>query len=255
VSGLGKPLYFDLSGSPPPPRWLVDSLIERGTVNLLAGDSGTAKSFLSTHLLTALLRGEEWLGFKTHGERVLVLDNENSPRLVEKRLRMLGFANEDRERLRYFSRTGVQLGSGEWMARTMEEVNSFDPDLIVLDTVSSTTTAVVNDNDTIAHLYATVLRPLAGLDRAVLVQHHERKPSDGFKRDARNAVLGGVHWRTQADAMLSVERKGELEREGALVSFPILLTMPKSRDGETLHVSLRLCSEGGHAWFERVLDP
>lgn len=240
---LGRHLDFHMNEPPPPPEWIIEPILEQGAVTLFAGDSGAGKSLIASTMAIAILKGEPWLGHEVRQGRVLVLDNENAARLVDKRLRMLGLTDEAAKGLRYYSRLGVQLGSGTWLEQTLAEVDEFKPSLVILDTASSTTTATANDGDSVARLYATVLRPLAGFDSAVLLQHHERKPQQGAPRDARNAVLGSVHWRTQADTMLSIERKSEVIRRGNIRKFAVLLTMPKNRDGETMHLPLAICSE------------
>ena len=245
-----------MAGPPPDANWIIEPIVEADSVVLFTGDSGAGKSIICASMILSIVRGEPWCGYPTTKGRVLYIDNENSARLVDKRLRMLGFTAEDVKSLRYFSRLGVQLGSGQWLERTLDEVDDFKPSLVVLDTVSSTTTATANDNDAIARLYATVLRPLASETCAVIAQHHERKPAQGIPVDGRNAALGGVHWRTQADTMMRIERKGDVVQRGNIRKFSVVVSMPKNRDGETMHLPLAICSEHEgkrtlRGWIER----
>lgn len=242
----------------------MDDLIERGCCVLLSADSGAGKSFLCMHLASCMARGEAWLGKATHGQRIMFVDNENHPRIVRKRLRMLGLDSAHEGQLRYFNRIGVQLGAGAWLERTLAEIDDFAPDLIVLDTVSSTTKAISppdggggmgGGNEAIAYLYATVLRPLAGSERAVILQHHEKKPQQGVKRDARYAVLGGMQWFGQADSMFSLQRKGDVFEDDGTKRFPVELTLVKDRDGNSFKVPIAFSSrmENGRlkGWLER----
>ena len=135
------------------------------------------------------------------------------------------------------------MGHGTWLERTMDEIDDFKPTLVIIDTVGSCTTVVANDGDSVTRLYATVLRPMASPERAVIIQHHERKPQPGAPHDSRNAALGTVHWRTQADTMLNIQRKGEVVQRGGTKKFNVFLTMPKNRDGETMNMPLAICSE------------
>jgi len=260
---LGKPLDLQLSEPDPNPSWIVDDLMERGACILFSADSGAGKSFLCMHLASCLVRGEPWLGKRTHGSRVMFIDNENHPRIVRKRLRMLGMDGHEPQ-VRYFNRLGVQLGAGAWLERTLAEIEDFKPDIIVLDTVSSTTKAITppdggggmgGGNEAIAYLYATVLRPLAGTERAVILQHHEKKPQAGVKRDARYSVLGGMQWFGQADSMFSVERKGDVFEDGDVRRYPVELTLVKDRDGNSFKVPMAFSSrmEDGRlrGWIER----
>ena len=244
----------------------MDDLVERGTVILLAADSGAGKSFLCMDMASCIARGEPWLGKPTHGTRVLFLDNENHPRIVRKRLRMLGLDAEQEPQIAYFSRIGVQLGAGNWLERALDEVEAFRPDVIVIDTVSSCTKAQAppdgggsmgGGNEAIAYLYATVLRPLAGVERAVMLLHHTKKPTDGVKVDPRYAALGGGQWRGQADSMFYLERKGDVidDDGGGVKRYPVALTLIKDRDGNSFHMPIAFSSrmEGDrlHGWLER----
>lgn len=261
---LGRPLDLRLDGDDPAPEWIVDGLLERETVVLLAADSGAGKSMLCMHLGSAMLHGVPWLGQATHGERIMFIDNENHPRIVRKRLRMFGLDGNDESRVRYFSRMGVQLGAGSWFERTLAEVEDFKPDVIVLDTVASTTKVLSppdggggmgGGNEAIAYLYATVLRPLTAWGAGLLLLHHTRKPTDGMKSDPRYMVLGGGQWRGQADGMLYLERKSEVFMENGITRYPVALTLVKDRDGNSFHMPMAFCSrlENGrlNGWVER----
>lgn len=54
-----------LVGKPVPPRdWLIDSVLVRRSISLLAGDGGMGKSLLCLQLQVAAALGLEWLGIK-----------------------------------------------------------------------------------------------------------------------------------------------------------------------------------------------
>lgn len=261
---LGRPLDLHLNQPDPVPEWIVNDLIERGTVILTAADSGAGKSFLFMHLAACMSLERPWLGKATHGKRVLFIDNENHARIVRKRLKMLGMEHDHEENIRYFNRLGVQLGAGNWLDRTLSEVEAFQPDVIVIDTVSSCTKAVSppdgsgamgGGNEAISYLYATVLRPLAGTERAVILLHHTKKPTQDGKVDPRYAALGGGQWRGQADGMFYLERKAEVFDDDGITRYPVAFTLVKDRDGNSFHMPMAFSSrmESGRlrGWVER----
>ena len=51
-------------------------MLERETVNLWAGDGGSAKSTAAMAAAVAAVSGEDWLGRKVHAERVLYVDDK-----------------------------------------------------------------------------------------------------------------------------------------------------------------------------------
>jgi RecA-family ATPase len=205
----------------------------------MAAAPSAGKSFLCASLAVAVVRGGKWLGRHTHGQRVLYIDGENHPRITHWRLQGLGMANEDRAQLRYYLRQGVRIGEGSWLSRVEDEIAAFKPDLVVLDTATSTLAVKSgNDNSEVGNIM-TQLRGLCGHELSLLLLHHERKPpaGDTGKRDAGAAILGGVQWQGQADSHLAVSKAGKVQKriaqDGSVSKrYCMRLEVPKNREGE-----------------------
>lgn len=244
---IGRPAAFDFNGPMPPPDYLVDGLVERGTITVLSADSGVGKSLITASIAVAMMQNKPWLGRKTNGTRCMVVDEENFYRVIHGRLKALGMTNEDRPNLRYFLRMGVQLGASDWLERVQAETGHFKPDMLVIDTAAAATNVELNDNTAVAKLYASAIRPLAD-ETAVLLLHHERKPAQGQKRHAGHAMMGARQWAGQADAHLALERLGDMEIErrtdGSIRQrYPLKLEMPKNRDGRGVAEKIVIVSE------------
>lgn len=208
------PLTFDFDAVPDPPDWIVHGVIERGTVAMLSGDTGAAKSIVTQWLAVSALTRGEWLGHPALIERVLILDEENPGGLVTARLRAMGLTNEHRDSLRYFSREGFALGTDAGDAALVEQLRDFRPDLVVIDTLMSTTAVDVNDN---VAAVATMKR-LRALARehgcGVLILHHERKQQkDGAAAGSSQQTMGARQWAGQADALLTIATETDMQRE------------------------------------------
>jgi hypothetical protein len=234
---IAPPTAFDVEGDTMP-DWLVDGVIERGTVTVLSGDTSSGKSILADALTVAVLKGTPWLGRDVCAGRVLYIDEENHRRLVQDRLRALGLtSNVDLVGLRYYLRAGVALGepeSNEWLAGELEDYRA---DLVVIDTATSATAGDVNDNSRVATLYREALRPAAAGGAAVLLLHHERKTSSAGYRNASQAMMGARQWAGQADAHIAIKATGKLagdvDTDGVLRErYPIEMETPKVRDGQ-----------------------
>lgn len=248
---LGKPLHFDFDANPPAPDWVIEGFLERGTLTVLSGASGAGKSFVAASMSVALIQGREWIKHGTNGKRrrVLYIDGENHPREMRWRYHALGMTNEDRERMRYFLRAGVQIGEGDWTNKIHKEIESYEPDLVCLDTAASVI-AMKSGNDNTE--VAKIMGEIRGLcdDCAVVLLNHERKQPPGTARDGGgSAMLGGVQWQAQADQHLSlyVERVGHVEqkRSGDTLKrrYPMKLEMPKNRKGEGRMIDVVILSE------------
>lgn len=193
-------------GQPPPaPRELVEGIVRFGSVTLLAGREGSGKTFASMALAAAVVTGQPWMGLPTVAGRVLVIDEENSPRDVADRLYGLGLRPEHRDRLRYFNRHGAQLARPEWAARFEGEIEAFRPALIIVDGATSAGGIDPNSNADVGDLFTVVLRRWAArFDCGVVLLHHVAKAS---RDDDDDAILGAVAFRTQADAHIKAIRR------------------------------------------------
>src|SRR4051794_19474248 len=52
-----QPSAFDFDTDPEPPDWIIFRTVERGTVVMLSGDTGSAKSIVTNAMLPAALNG------------------------------------------------------------------------------------------------------------------------------------------------------------------------------------------------------
>lgn len=206
------PLPLDFNAVPDPPDWIVDRLVERGTVVVLSGDTGSAKSIVSQALVPAALSGTEWLGHGTAVDRLMVVDEENPERLVTARLRALGTTNGVTGSLRYFSRQGVALGDGgAWDAWVRLELEAFRPDLLVIDTLMAACAVEDTNSNSEAVRVMKALRALAREFRcAILLLHHERKRAKDHPASSGQAMMGARQWAGQADAQMTLTVESDL---------------------------------------------
>jgi hypothetical protein len=207
-----SPLVFDFDAELPAPDWLVSRAIERGTVIVLSGDTGAAKSIVSSSLLAAAMERSDWLGRRTSIERLTVVDEENPERLVHGRLRALGAENEALERFRYYSREGIAIGdAGRSDAWLREHLDEFRPDLLVIDTLMAACAVEDTNSNSEAVRIMKLLRGLAReFDCAVLLLHHERKSNKDYPSSSGQAMMGARQWAGQADAHMTLTVESDL---------------------------------------------
>jgi hypothetical protein len=237
----------DLDRAPDPPDYVVDGLLARDAVTILSGDTGSAKSMIAMALVAAALRRDSWLGRPVAAHRPVVVDEENPPHEVWRRMRAFGIRNEHLGALRYFNREGILLDYAANVNRLANVLRKHDADLLIIDTLAATTGFDTNDNAAAVAFYRETLRPLSKL-AAVLILHHERKHQNGQRGNGGQAMMGARQLAGQADTHLSVHANGstvarEPQPNGhTLERYPITLEWPKSRDGAGA-TDLALCLE------------
>jgi hypothetical protein len=121
-----------LTTEPPPVDWLVEGVVARGTLTMLAGREKEGKSLLCMAFATASSSGGGTVaGIPCHPGRALVVDAENGPAAIHRRVRALGLAVEDASHLTVAEARNFDLRRdlGQ-LARLLDEL---EPDLLVLD--------------------------------------------------------------------------------------------------------------------------
>jgi len=160
-------------------------------------------------MLAASIKRETFLGRDTVPLRWFVLSGEQTAEELEELFRAHGLTDEHLESVHWTTReSGIALGeprSNAWLSR---EVDAFNPDVIVLDTVGMVCSDVaIRQNDAVRKLYREVLTPLVDRHNAsLLVLTHMRK--GGGRGD--EGIIGAVDWTNQADQVMTVAPVGAL---------------------------------------------
>ena len=172
---------MNLMVEPSPPDWLVQDLICKGDLTMMIGEPGVGKSWLSMSLAVALAEGHsQWLGRTLTGVsgRVLYVDEENPELLIPHRLRLLGLSDEGTKNIRYLHRQGVRLDRKPELL--LDEALDWEPDLIVLDSLTRLHTKDENNAGEVAALFNDGINPLArDTGATTLVLHHITKTESG----------------------------------------------------------------------------
>jgi hypothetical protein len=197
---MSTPLWhyeaLDLTKPPADPDWLVDGLLCKGDLGLCIGEPGVGKSWTSMALAVAIAEGSgTFLGRKVSKSpsRVLYVDEENPEPLVPLRLRKLGLTDRGVARFRYLHRQGIRLDKNP--GPLLEEALDFNPELIVIDSLTRVHTKDENNAGEMAKLFNDGIVPLARSTGATcLVIHHVNKTesNSSFVRSRGSSDLSGV---------------------------------------------------------------
>lgn len=203
---------LDLEAPAQPPRWLVPDFLVRGKVHMLSGATGSMKSGLRTAMMAASLTGTPFLGREVEKLRWLVIDGENSRDDLRALYKALGITTAHlREDVHLTTREkNVRLGEEEWDSWLRREIESFRPDVLIIDTVARCCAGIDGrSEDSVAEFFGDVLVPLVDHhDLALLYTAHHRK--SGGRAGTDEAVLGSTQWAGQAEQTVTVAYTGPL---------------------------------------------
>ena len=182
-----------LARKPPPIPWLVEPLLIPGELTMLTGREGRGKSMLSQALAVAIAdetAGGQVLGMSVAIGNVLIVDAENGPNEIHRRLHGTGL--RDPARYHVYEAAGLRLRDQEHLAKLHELVRAERPTVVVLDSLVSLAPGL-REND--AHEVQPLMQGIQAIARdtgaAILLLHHAGKGDTGADYRGSSAI-GGV---------------------------------------------------------------
>lgn len=197
--------------------WLIEHIIERGSLNLLFGEPGAGKSLFALDWAFCMAAGIDWHGYRTKPADVVVVAGEGFAGMA-RRLKALEskYQMKAPERL-FISQRPAQLldeKNAQWIADTIKATCS-NPGLVIVDTLHRNMDGDENSAQDIGRFIANLDGFFKPLDAAVLVVHHS---GHGQKDRSR----GSSSIRAAMDGEFSATKDGD----------SIILSCHKAKDFE-----------------------
>lgn len=242
----------------PRPNWLVRNVWTRGSCGFISGEPKSYKSYVGLDMAISVATGTPFLNdpqFSTGRPRnVIYLQEEDSLPLVLLRAGQIveekcpdrfwhgqitlpthtqgrGGASASGTNLDAFwepptpvdslallVRAGFVASDPAWQGWLAEQVDQFNADMVVIDTLGTTVGGI--DTDKSGDLNDKVLKPLKSIaeasDCAVVIIHHNKKGGDDKSRSGQQ-MLGSVALHAWVESALYVKSKEQLTGQPAVV--------------------------------------
>jgi hypothetical protein len=217
--------WHDAFGAEPAEvQWLVEPLLERGTLNAWFGKPAAWKSLIALEASAGLASGRAVLGCPAREPvTVLYVDVENTISDIVERLQAFGYTAGDLKRLVYSSFPDLPaldtLAGGQ---RLLGLAEACDPELVIIDTTSRVIQGKENDADTFLQLYRNSLVPLKQRGKTVLRLDHPGKDTDRGQRgsSAKDGDVDTVwHVDRVSDTAVNFERRKSRSGHGKPVLY------------------------------------
>ncbi len=208
------PSLHEISGRFADVDWLWPSWIPRGMLTLLGAAPGAGKSLVALDLARRVIHGEPFPDGAPNpcpGRRVLIVDAEGAPALLNQRARAWGI--DSRKLFLMLSPSGglLDLSNPRQQARLYDMCRSLEPALVVVDSLAAATAR----GETSLEAARAILGFLGAIARkgrlALLVIHHLRKraPSRGTAvRVAAADLRGSSHISAAARSVMALSVAG-----------------------------------------------
>jgi RecA/RadA recombinase len=179
------PSLKDIAATLDPIEWVWDGWIPRGLITVLAASQGSGKSFVATDLAWRVIHDR---GFpdgspvKRPGANVIYVDAEMVPQILNERAGHYGL---DRSKLFVMLPDPgemIDLGREYYQKKLTEMAARLQPELIIIDSLSSVHTGGQNNVEDVRALLGYLIRLVSAAKCGLLLIHHIRKPPGGGQR-------------------------------------------------------------------------
>lgn len=224
--------FKEFMGTPiPPPDWMVEGIWSEHGHGIIAGEPKTYKSFIATDLAVSVASGKKFLN---HFEipaigNVLILQEENTPGLMQDRLHKIGSSkglnpgllrSEDTQDtelevkfdhddlpLYIMNNAGFDLTRDDHMEFLEESVADLKPALVILDPLYL---MIGNADENSAQAMSPILKNLLTIKQThncgILLIHHYRKAGEGSAKGGGQRIAGSHKFHSWIESALYMER-------------------------------------------------
>ncbi|HEU5187352.1 MAG TPA: AAA family ATPase [Candidatus Saccharimonadales bacterium] len=204
MAGIHATWYKELATLDiPTPSWIVDKLVPDESITIISAPPEQYKTWLAFDIAIQVARGEPLFGhFSTKQTKVLVIDEESGLGRLRKRMQMLGITEETPVAVVSYQGFKLTEESAQALISYCEDRNI---GLVVFDSL----TRIHNGEENSAKDMSIVmgdLKRLAQAGIAVIVIHHNRKPSR-FGGGGANEMRGSGDIHAACDVQISIQRK------------------------------------------------
>ena len=185
IEDSSEPIHFpslaEIGDTLPPVRWLWPGWIPRGMLSLLGAFQGTGKSYFVLDLARTVIEGGPWPDGQPVEQigNVIYVEAEGIPQVTNDRAKSLGLNRQNIWLLMAEMGEMIDLTQAVWQDRLVDMATTLKPELIVIDSLTSISSAGQNSVEDTNRLLMFLVGLSRHVDCGLLVLHHLRKPPGG----------------------------------------------------------------------------
>lgn len=174
------PSLADIAENLPPIEWVWPGKIPRGLLTVLGASQGSGKSFVATDLAWRIIHNKgfpDGAPIVRPGANVIYVDAEMVPQILNERARNYGMDSSKLFVMLPELGEMLDLSQRRYQDQLTEMVESLNPELIIIDSLSSIHSSGQNNVEDVRALIGFLIRLVGGANCGLILIHHIRKPS------------------------------------------------------------------------------
>ena len=172
-----------------------DFHITRGGFTIIGGPAGLGKSRAALYLAACGATGENWFGLPVHQHfKTFILQNENGPHRLKADFATIPPELDDSIRITSPPEYGLRFDNPEFREHLKTELDTFQPDLVVIDPLTNVVNDSAQSDYTAAFDFIRESMPTGDNAPAVVLVAHTRKPKGerAAGTELNNELLGST---------------------------------------------------------------
>jgi phage/plasmid primase-like uncharacterized protein len=186
------------------PNWLIKGILERGSMNLLFGESGAGKSLFAMDWAFCAATGRDWHGHKIKEELKSLIIMGEGLRGASMRFKALSQKYGEAPKNIRLSRRSINLLDSKEADDILKIVAELDfkPSIIMIDTLHRNMVGDENSSEDMAMYFKSIELLARRLDAAIVTVHHSGHGDKGRSR-------GSSSIKAAMDAEFCVTKNGD----------------------------------------------
>lgn len=205
----------------PPIEYLVDGLIQRGSVHCFYGDGGSKKTYTLMHMGVMVSSGSTWLGMNTLKGNVLLIDEESGNRRVNRRLReiILGEAIQPEIPFLHVSYGHFKLDDAKDALLLESLIIETKADMVIIDALADVMIGDENSKQDTQPVFYELKRIAENTNAAIVVIHHSNKSGSYRGSSAIKDSVDTLIQVTSEEGANRIDFKSEKIRDSEAIKF------------------------------------
>ena len=236
---------------PPPIEWLIEGMLEKKNVVMLAGAPKSAKSWLALEIGLSVASGTPLFGDPLmmgtgRSGKVLFCFLEDGPHNIHARCTALakGKGIREVEKLDLFFRFGggINMGVRSQAIQLGEAIKAGIPDLdlLVFDPFRNLHYGDENDSSIIIQIMDNLRYLRDNTGASVLVTHHTRKPGGADKNNPGFAIRGSGAIFGSVDGLISMVSIEDLDQDEDTITNNVFTRVKAGKEARPFSVTLSI---------------
>jgi len=201
-----------LNSDIPEPEWLVDGLVPKANITLIAGPPASIKSFLTLLISSCTAAGSKLFDMINCKQGiVLYVDEENGKEEIKRRLELLKntycFSEQALENIHFMFYQGFKVDE-RWANRMVEAIPGKIPSLIIVDSLVRVLEGDENSAEDARKLFNSFRVLIKDYGTTILVLAHCRKTNRDTSLNL-NSIRGSSDFAACASSIIILEPQGK----------------------------------------------